>query len=188
MSRQVSHKARKPKDYNNHTQKNNQTESKTKGDTILKKKTLKGSILIHLFGDNTKATIGHSVFHKGPSCIPRRISSPNYHKPNKIYAILNSIPIHKFVYPDSKKNQNTNSRFSLAKEAVTRPLEAILEPIGEKRAGRRRAREGEVGHQRDNPVFAGNVVDANAMALRTATTEGLESFDLGFEIEEEGSE
>lgn len=63
---------------------------------------------------------------------------------------------------------------------MTRPLEAILE---EKRTGRRRAREGEVGHQRDNPVFAGSVVDANAMALRTATTEGL---DLGYEIEEEG--
>lgn len=45
-----------------------------------------------------------------------------------------------------------------------------------------------MGHQRDNPVFAGNVVDANAMAPRTATTEGLERFDLGFEIEEEGSE
>lgn len=40
-----------------------------------------------------------------------------------------------------------------------------------------------MGHQRDNPVFAGSVVDANAMALRTATTEGL---DLGYEIEEEG--
>lgn len=58
---------------------------------------------------------------------------------------------------------------------MTRPLEAILEPMGEKRAGRRRARDGEVGHQRESPVFAGSVVDANAMALRTATTrEGLE--------------
>lgn len=54
-----------------------------------------------------------------------------------------------------------------------RPLEAILEPIGEKRAGKRRARDGEDGHQRDNPVFVGNVVDANAMTLRTVTTEGL---------------
>lgn len=54
---------------------------------------------------------------------------------------------------------------------MTRPLEAILEPIGEKRAGKRRARDGEDGHQRDNPVFVGNVVDANAMARRTATTE-----------------
>jgi len=54
---------------------------------------------------------------------------------------------------------------------VTRPLEAILEPIGEKRAGNRRARDREDGHQRDNPDFVGNVVDANAITLRTVTTD-----------------
>lgn len=63
------------------------------------------------------------------------------------------------------------------------PLEAILEPIGEKRAGRRRAREdGEAGHQRDSPVFAGNVVDANAIALLTATTTTTEEFNREREI------